>query len=489
MDEEVVAKLKSKYPNTEVFFGEYKSKIEAYNADIDKFDFEVLVLASDDMQVVQKDYDKLILEFMYRNFPNLDGVLWFDTCDGNKITDTLSIMGRSHYKRFGYAYNPDYLGYYCDDEFTQVAFKLGRIKRIDMPIICHNMPDYNKMAEDGTYLKSLVHGTRDKALYKVRKKVQFDLPSASRNACREMPKAFFQESRNKNQNSWRVSYPRFDEPISSMEVYILENMDRKVASMDVEQFLSFANSYFRDFRWSIPAVIHQIWFGDIPSNIKEMMDTFSVDYMQKNPGWRYIFWDEKRLKSIDMMNGDIFQSEKSYDCKSDIARLEILNKFGGFYVDSDCVWLGNKTLSSVPSKNGIMIAYEKEGESIGTGLLGKDKKRCANGVFGSTIANPIIAFIMGKLRNSYCSNRIKGAVSATGPDFVQGVLNSLSNLVRISSHEYFYPKWWCVDPTRNPEHEQFLFQRNLPVVDLARFYPEAVLFHKGYTSSNNEVIS
>ena len=467
MNEEVVAKLKSRYSNIEVFFGDHKSKIEAYNADLENFDFDVLILASDDMQAVEPNYDQLVLDFMNNSFPDFDGVLWFDTCDGNQITDTLSIMGKQYYDRFGYAYKSDYLGYYCDDEFTQVAFKLGKLKRIDHPIICHFLPDHLKMSDDNTYLKSLVYGVRDKALYKIRKKVQFDIPGAAKSSCKKISEVFFQD-RNKHEKSrWKRVSPKFNDPLSSMEVYILENMDRKVAAMDNDLFLSFAANYFKDFRWTIPPIIHQIWFGDVPPRIKEMMETFSK---------------EKRLKSLGMINKDIFDLEKKQDCKSDIARLEVLNRFGGFYIDSDCVWLGNKSLNSVPSKNGIMIAYEKAGESIGKGYLEKDTTRCANTVFGATIANPIIAFMIGKLRCSYDSKRRHGVVSSTGPDFVQGVLDSLPGLIDIVSHKYFYPVWWCADPDKNFECEKFLNQRDLSVEEIASLYPESILFHRGFTS-------
>ena len=484
MTPDVVDELKYRYKNIKIFFGEHKSKIDAYNADIENFDFDVLVAASDDMVAVEKDYDQVILDCMNYHFPDTDGVLWFETCDNNQRTDTLSVMGVKYYERFNCVYNSDYLGYYCDDEFTQVAFKLGRLKRIDRSIICHNIPDHLKMSDDGTYLKSLVYGMRDKALYKVRKKVQFDFPGADSSEHKDLPAVFFEDERNKSDKPyWLIPSPKFDDPISSMEVYVLENMDRKVAAMDTEQFLAFAQNYFRDFRWTIPPVIHQIWFGKVPPKIKEMMETFSEDYVKNNPGSRYIFWNEKRLRSLGMINKDIYEAESGYDCKSDMARLEILNRFGGFYVDSDCVWLGNKSLNSVPSKNGIMIAYEKAGNSIGKGYLEKDTTRCANGVFGATIANPIIAFMIGKLKESYASQRRCGVVASTGPDFVQGVLDSLPGLTETASHKYFYPVWWCVNKEKNPEYDKFLSQRKLSPESLALLHPESILFHKGFTSS------
>ena len=484
MTDEVVGELKSRYENIKVFFGNHKSKIDAYNADLDNLDFDILVAASDDMVAVKKDYDRVISHCMSQYFPDADGVIWFETCDGNQRTDTLSVMGRRYFERFGCVYKSDYLGYYCDDEFTQVAFKLGRLKRIDCSIICHNIPDHLKMCEDSTYLKSLVYGMRDKALYKIRKEVQFDIPGAAENVDGDFPEVFFEDKRNKREKSyWLTPHPKFDDPISPMEVYVLENMDRKVAEMDTERFLSFAGNYFRDFRWTIPPIVHQIWFGEVPSRIKEMMETFSEDYVNKNPGAKYIFWNEKRLKSLGMMNRDLFDLETKYDGKSDIARLEILNRFGGFYVDSDCVWLGGKSLNSVPSKNGIMIAYEKAGNSIGKGYLEKETTRCANGVFGATVANPIIAFMIGRLKDTYSSRRRHGVVASTGPDFVQGVLDSLPGLTETASHKYFYPVWWCVNKDKNPGYDDFLRQRDLSVESLALLHPESVLFHKGFTSA------
>jgi hypothetical protein len=60
------------------------------------------------MVAVEKDYDQTILDCMNFYFPDMDGVLWFETCDENQRTDTLSIMGVNYYKRFGYIYKSDY---------------------------------------------------------------------------------------------------------------------------------------------------------------------------------------------------------------------------------------------------------------------------------------------------------------------------------------------------------------------------------------------
>jgi len=484
-NEYIIKKINS-YENTEIFFGDHANKVQAYNANLENKNFDILIAASDDMVAIEQNYDEIIVDNMKRYFSDLDGVLWFD-CGDNEITDTLSIVGEAYYRRFNYIYNEIYSGYYCDDEFTRVALKLGRIRKINKKIIIHNVPDASGMFVENTYLKSLSHATKDKAIYKVRKSVQFDVASTQMNTHSNLNDAFFEEKRNKNQNNWLSSFTKYDDPLSSLELYVLENGDKKVSNMSLVDFVEFSKNYFRDFRWTIPPIIHQIWFGEVPQEIKEMMESFSKDYVRAFPYWRYVLWDEEKLNALNMINKDLYDKETQLDCKSDIARLEILNKFGGVYLDSDFVWLGKHSINSVFDlcANGIMLSYEKNGSSIGKGFLTEDTTRCANGFFGASVYNPIIAFLIGRLRISYNKNRKNGAVSSTGPDFVQGIISKLNHLdISFVDPKYAFPIWWCSDKNRNPEYKKFLATKKLPVCQISNLYPEAIMFHKGFTSLN-----
>jgi mannosyltransferase OCH1-like enzyme len=482
----VIEQLNS-YKNLTICQANTESKVDAYNLHIDPVQFDILILSSDDMIVMQKSYDQIIIDTMNKHFPDLDGVLWFDTTDSQR-TNTLAIIGKKLYDQIKPIYKYCYTSYYCDDEFGQVTMKLGKMIRIEQTLIQHKIPDHLIMSDDSTYLKSLSFSIKDKTVYKIRKRVQFDIPGAeSPIKAHNIPKSFIEPKRNITYpNYWLVPESRYDDPISSMDLYVLEEMDKSVSQMNKDVFIDFARNYFRDFRWTIPHVIHQIWLGGpIPPPIKEMMDTFSVDYIKRYPGSRYILWDDNKLKNFKMINKDLFDQEDKYDCKSDIARVEILNKFGGFYIDADTVWLGNRPMSNAPSSYGITIAYEKEGTTIGNRYLNNKTKRCANGVFGSTIQNPIMAFIIGQMRKSYNNNRQHGVVVSTGPDFVQSLFDSLKPelSIEILNHKYFYPCWWCIDPKNNPNYKEFLETKNMSNQQIAQKYPEAILFHKGFTSA------
>jgi hypothetical protein len=58
--------------------------------------------------------------------------------------------------------------------------------------------------------------------------------------------------------------------------------------------------------------------------------------------------------------------------------------------------------------------------------------------------------------------------------------------VNILNHKYFYPSWWCVNKQNNPEYHEFVKDSFLSKKGLIKKYPEAILFHKGWTSAKNK---
>lgn len=134
--------------NIIVTAGKSDGKISAINRDMDSApEFDVLLLASDDMEPVQWGYDDVILQAMERHFPTTDGVLWFNDGYVGKRLNTLVCMGRQYFQRFGYIYHPDYKSLWCDNEFMLVANQLGRQAYIDWTIIKHEHPANSSQAK------------------------------------------------------------------------------------------------------------------------------------------------------------------------------------------------------------------------------------------------------------------------------------------------------------------------------------------------------
>jgi inositol phosphorylceramide mannosyltransferase catalytic subunit len=108
----------------------------------------------------------------------------------------------------------------------------------------------------------------------------------------------------------------------------------------------------------IPKIIHQLWIGPRPCP-QVLMDT----WRKMNPGWDYMLWDEKAI-SQHFISG--LRNQKQFDemeelCgKCDIARIEILNTFGGFFIDADSICL--QPLDDFLLLNDSFTCYENEFE-------------------------------------------------------------------------------------------------------------------------------
>ena len=103
-----------------IFRSANTSKIEACNANMHEvdWDWQIVVLVSDDMIPQIKGWDDVIRNHMLARFPDTNGILWFnDGFQGEKL-NTLSIYGRAMYNEFGHLYHPDYKSLFCDTELT-----------------------------------------------------------------------------------------------------------------------------------------------------------------------------------------------------------------------------------------------------------------------------------------------------------------------------------------------------------------------------------
>jgi hypothetical protein len=153
-----------------VKIGESNGKINAINRDIPEHStFDILLLASDDMIPIVYGYDDIIRTKMRENFPDGDGVLWFNDGFSKNNLNTLVICGSKYYQRFGYIYYPGYKSLWCDNEFTDVANKLKKQIYFNKVIIKHDHPANNSnIKTDELYRRNNIHFFTDKNLYMTR---------------------------------------------------------------------------------------------------------------------------------------------------------------------------------------------------------------------------------------------------------------------------------------------------------------------------------
>lgn len=163
-------------PNAKYFYGNNRNKVQAINADMchASKDFNVLVLVSDDMIPQIPNYDDVIYNDFQKHFPDYDGCLHYNDGRVGDRLNTLVIMGHPLYNKFGYIYHPSYMSLWCDNEFHDTTYTMGKAKYIDNVIIKHEWTQYT--GKDFVHVKSESFYKRDKKMYENRKEQGFPRP-------------------------------------------------------------------------------------------------------------------------------------------------------------------------------------------------------------------------------------------------------------------------------------------------------------------------
>jgi hypothetical protein len=158
-----------------IFMSPNKSKIEACNANMNEidWDWDIVVLVSDDMIPQVQGYDDVIRSHMT---PDTNRILWFnDGYQGEKL-NTLCVFGRRMYDHFGYLYHPDYKSLFCDTELTDLfrAELKDRCLYVPYCIIRHEHPGTGYAQNmDPLYAKNQAYWNEDMYTYIRRKQYPF----------------------------------------------------------------------------------------------------------------------------------------------------------------------------------------------------------------------------------------------------------------------------------------------------------------------------
>jgi hypothetical protein len=162
-----------------IFSSPNRSKIEACNANMAEvdWDWDIVVLVSDDMVPQVRGYDDTIRTQMTTRFPDRNGILWFnDGCQGSNL-NTLCIYGRAFYDQRGMIYDPAYKSLFCDTELTDHCRTIlaDRCAYIPSCIIRHEHPGtgYGQYM-DALYERNQKYWNEDMYTYIRRKTYAYD---------------------------------------------------------------------------------------------------------------------------------------------------------------------------------------------------------------------------------------------------------------------------------------------------------------------------
>jgi hypothetical protein len=161
--------------DVEVLVKAPEGKIAACNSGLCERKWDVVLLASDDMIPKVGGYDKIISDDMQKSYPDLDGVLHYNDGHRGRDLNTLCILGREYFNRFGYIYHPGYKSLWCDCEFTEVANALNRQTYSNRILIRHEHWCFREREVDASDRQGNDDWGGDENLYQKRKAAKYHI--------------------------------------------------------------------------------------------------------------------------------------------------------------------------------------------------------------------------------------------------------------------------------------------------------------------------
>jgi mannosyltransferase OCH1-like enzyme len=171
----------------------------------------------------------------------------------------------------------------------------------------------------------------------------------------------------------------------------------------------------------IPKVLHRVWLDE---PIPEVFEGYWRTFQRLHPGWRFVTWATS--ESLGWLRClDVFQRQTTWAGKSDVARYEVLARFGGIYVDTDVEPLRafDDLLDGPP-----FAAWE-------------DTRMICPTVMGSPATHPAIEALVEGLPRWANARAHRPPNQQTGPYFLTKMWRHRPD-VRLLPPETFYPVHW-----------------------------------------------
>lgn len=176
----------------------------------------------------------------------------------------------------------------------------------------------------------------------------------------------------------------------------------------------------------IPHKIHIIWLG---SPFPEKYRAYMQSWIDFHPTWELRLWTDADVATFPWKNRALFDRATNYGEKSDIWKYEIVEEFGGVYVDTDEACL--KELDAFHDHYDFYLALQPlDTNSVQVGL----------GIFGAIPHHPLLQAAIQLLPYQ---QHIPQIIARTGPIFFTKVFLNFADKTGLRDialpAPYFYP--------------------------------------------------
>ena len=199
-----------------------------------------------------------------------------------------------------------------------------------------------------------------------------------------------------NANAWGFGDVNFDH---SSGLDLMQQYSAKYAEPDSEKKLKQLRDNYERLKPSktpsstspiIPKIIHQIWLG--PKSIPQNYQYYLATWKMYHPDWQFKLWREEDLVKEKFASMDLFWSARSYQERSDLARYEILKRYGGLYIDTDIECFAN--FNELHHKYDFYTNFEPP-------AINKKRVSILNAMIASVPNHPIIENTLTQIRQDW----------------------------------------------------------------------------------------
>lgn len=166
------------------------------------------------------------------------------------------------------------------------------------------------------------------------------------------------------------------------------------------------NHFVCDEQPRIPKIVHHIWLGSpLPEKCRVLRET----WIENHPDWEFMLWTDDDLEKFGLENKVLYDATSNYGERSDIARYEIVHRYGGMYVDTDF-----ESIKPLDILHHSLDFYT--GIYISSGKRNAPSVVMGNGIIAACPGHPILrAAIDGMKHNPASKGNTSSILSRTGP--------------------------------------------------------------------------
>ena len=182
---------------------------------------------------------------------------------------------------------------------------------------------------------------------------------------------------------------------------------------------------------SVPWVFHFVWIGDpMPPHLA----AYVASWRDVNPDWEVIVWDTERLEATLDATLDLFERAESITThvgqfRSDVARYELLYRFGGVYVD--CDFEARRRIDPLVVGDALLFAAWET-----------DDVWVNNAILAAPPGSAVLAAVVAGLEANVARHPHERPNVQTGPQYLTPIVREHAGQVELWPSAWFYPYRW-----------------------------------------------